>query len=214
MADFSPLHLVDDAFPAYWKTPLQGLRMDISVAGNDGITIRDLLFWLRDMPYARPKPANTVAACITQRRGTCSAKHLAAHELLTLLGLQPRLWMASYRLDFQRPYYSQSLKDDSDGIAVYDVHNYLTCDLGNGPLKIDITFPAYLAERGFPVTKDWNGHEDFVLCCTPEESVSLEVDSDPDGRKRDWLNTLNTRRAQALRERAIQEMMDVASWLS
>ena len=62
------------------------------------------------MPYERPEGDNSVRNCITQWRDTCSAKHLAAHELLTAMDLSPTFWMANYQLDFNLPFFSDTLR--------------------------------------------------------------------------------------------------------
>ncbi|MGB6006532.1 hypothetical protein [Castellaniella sp.] len=158
------------------------------------------------MPYARPHGGNTAEACVSEWTGTCSAKHLAAHEWLTLMGYSPRLWMAAYLMDFSQPYFSDAFRASAIGTRVYDVHNFLTCDLGHGDIIIDITFPLSWGRHGFPVTVDWDGKSDFTLCCAPQERIALSDLASADNRKRAWLQALNPNRALQLREAAIMDM--------
>src|SRR5690606_8701395 len=193
------------SLPAHWATRM---HKQWPTEKNTFIhcSIRDLLFWLRDMPYERPEGDNSVRNCITQWRGTCSAKHLAAHELLTAMDLSPTFWMANYQLDFSLPFFSDTLRALAMDQVVYDVHNFLTCDFGNGPITIDITFPQNLTALGLPVTATWNGTEHFKLCCTPEQSIEVNVEDQPNEQKNRWLNALNRPTARNVREKAILDI--------
>ncbi|MGB3290647.1 MAG: hypothetical protein WBA83_15350 [Burkholderiaceae bacterium] len=172
------------------------------------LTLRTLLFALRDMPYERPEGgSNDARACVSQWRGTCSAKHLAAYELLEALGLSPRLWLASYRIDFAKPYYSDQLRSKAQGLVVHDIHNYITCAINGRSTIVDITFPAALGGQGFPVTTSWSEGQDFVLCCTPEEVREIRNIDESDHTKRQWLQTLNPGATAMVREAAIRELI-------
>lgn len=208
-----PLRLLahsSDELPCYWRSRLEQLSLECEKEGTE-LTLKRLLFALRDMPYDRPAGrTNDARECITQWRGTCSAKHLAAYELLHSLALRPQLWLASYQLDFSSPYYSDVIRKLAAGHKVYDVHNYVTCNLNYRPTVIDITFPVSLGAYGLPVTETWTGNEDFVLCCTPKEVRKVQQINDAETMKRGWLKSLNTSKALALRELAIHELMEVA----
>ncbi|WP_298014535.1 hypothetical protein [uncultured Castellaniella sp.] len=192
--------------PDYWRDHFREMEKLTKKGADEHLALRHVLLSLRDMPYARPVQGNTVRGCITEWTGTCSAKHMAAHEWLTLLGYHPIFWMACYAIDFKQPYFSDQLRAVAKGIEVYDVHNFLTCDLGHGEIIIDITFPAYLGRYGFPVTIDWNGTDDFTLCCNPQNRIALDSIDTADQRKRCWLRSLNTDETYQIREAAIQEM--------
>ncbi|HEY9281065.1 MAG TPA: hypothetical protein VIP51_13405 [Eoetvoesiella sp.] len=198
------------SLPSYWKPSLAQLSSKCEKEGRT-LSLRALLFAMRDMPYGRPVgDINGARECITQWRGTCSAKHFAAYELLDTLGLSPKLWLACYQLDLTKTYYSDEIRARAESRQIYDVHNYLTCEL-NGSIKIiDITFPSSLGIYGLPVTESWTGKEDFVLCCDPEERRHVGRIKDADRVKRDWLRSLNSREALGLREQAIHELMHVA----
>ncbi len=211
MTTVSHMQIDISVLPKYWRDRILGFSQSAQNADSNKISLKNILFMIRDMPYARPIHGNSAEACITEWKGTCSAKHLATYELLKLAGYSPRFWMASFRIDFDRAFFSKALKQSSRGVTVYDIHNYLTCSFGADELIIDITFPLSLEKFGFPVTRNWNGIEDFLLCCAPEERVELNVDKETDLRKRIWLNRLNSEMAMQLRERAIVEMMEVAS---
>ena len=196
--------------PSYWQPVLRRLKSDDTRNGSDW-TLAQLLFAIRDMPYERPVGQSVGAReCVTQWCGTCSAKHLAAYELLDTLGLSPTIWLACYRMDFDRPYYSGRLRQHVGALTIYDVHNFLTCELHGKRCVIDVTFPVRLGKLGFPVTHDWSEGQDFVLCCEPEERREMRVVADTDRLKREWLHTLNPGEASPLREQAIGELMFAA----
>lgn len=196
--------------PSYWQPVLNRLSLECRENGSF-LTLPKLLLTIRDMPYRRPMgKAPGAKECVTQWRGTCSTKHLAVYELLDTLSLDPRMWLACYRLDFMRPYYSEQLRGQAGETPVYDVHNYLTCALSGKSLIIDVTFPEVLGCYGLPVTHSWTGNDDFVLCCAPEAEREVNV-ADADRAKREWLATLNSDEALRLRELAIQELMKVAA---
>lgn len=197
--------------PDHWRDHFLPLIAGHDAGIHEQMSLRHVLLSLRDMPYARPRGGNTAKDCVSEWRGTCSSKHLAAHEWLTLTGYRPQLWMAAYLLDFQQPYFSDALRASAAGTQVYDVHNFLSCDLGQGDIIIDITFPARLGRHGFPVTADWDGKSDFTLCCTPQERMALNDLESADARKRAWLRSLNTDPALQIREAAIMEM---THWLA
>ena len=212
--DFDPdADLLDrlSALPSYWHTPVERLQAECLAEGSV-LSLKKLLFAVRDMPYERPgASADAAQACIAEWRGTCSAKHLAVYIALESLGLRPEMWLASYQIDFNQPYYSDVIRSRAAGLGVYDVHNYLTCQLSKRPVIIDITFPAALGEQGFPVTRSWTGNEDFVLCCVPEQIRQITAIENADYIKREWLQALNSdKKALALREQAIQELMKAA----
>ncbi|MFT0544904.1 hypothetical protein ACMHYO_00920 [Allopusillimonas ginsengisoli] len=200
-----------EKLPHHWQAHFLKTATENPKESEQRLSLPHVLLSLRDMPYARPSGKNTAEACISQWRGTCSAKHLAAHEWLCLMGYQPQLWMASYIIDFNQPYFSDDLRQKTAGFPVYDVHNFLTCDLGHGEIVIDITFPLRLRRHGFPVTEKWDGRSNFTLCCSPLERIALKADESADEHKRLWLNTLNSDETLLLREAAIQEMMQTAS---
>lgn len=166
-------------------------------------TLRAILLCLRDMPYRRPMRENSAAAALAEWRGTCSAKHLAVHDLLSRLGLAPRLWMARYLVRPAFPACDAALRRALAETAVHDIHNYITCDLGGGEVLIDVTFPLALERHGFAVTRDWNGKGDFTLACVPAERREIASPAAAEGEKRAWLASVNPGLAGELRERVI-----------
>ncbi len=199
------------SLPVYWRPFLKRLTAECKTDGT-ALSLRTLLFAMRDMPYGRPiDRGDKVRDCITQWRGTCSAKHFAAYELLEALGHSPKLWLACYQLDFSNPYYSDALRIQAKNQKVYDVHNFLTCQLNGTTRIIDITFPVSLGSIGLPVTEQWTGNENFVLCCDCEETRQIKRIEDADDKKQAWLRELNTHEALVLRETAIQELMQIAT---
>lgn len=153
-----------DRLPYVWKI-FFGNRIETLNAQRNA-TLKELLFAIRDLPYRRPIQDNTWMSCLNEGCGTCSSKHKSVYELLNILGYHPKFWQASYQVDFNKAYFSDSLKAMSKGMKVFDVHNYISCDLGNNrETIIDITFPVWMREYGFPVTCEWNDGKDFLWGC-------------------------------------------------
>ncbi|MDO5679727.1 MAG: hypothetical protein Q4G54_05320 [Pelistega sp.] len=192
--------------PDYWQKALFKAPLSQLIARDGTIPLKAILVAIRDMPYHRPQQGNNAQACLAEWCGTCSAKHLAVHDLLTHLGYQAELWMASYLMRFDKPYFSDALKGRAKKILVYDVHNYLKCTIANKEIIIDVTFPIALAKYGFPVTPSWDGHNNFVLCCQAIEAIKLNADLTANDKKRQWLQELNSAEAIEIRESAIIEM--------
>lgn len=187
--------------------PWRQVATDIAEAGaalGIAVTLRAILSCLRDMPYRRPAGENSVAASLEQWRGTCSAKHLAVDDLLRRLGFAPKLWMARYVIRPDFPGLSAALRQALRETVVHDLHNYITCDLGEGPILIDVTFPRTLESFGFIVTREWTGHGNFRLACAPPVEVrDVAAPATLVRAKREWLATVNTGRAAELREQVI-----------
>lgn len=139
--------------PDYWRDHFLDIASRPCKDSSESLSLRNVLLSLRDMPYARPSGGNTVRDCITEWTGTCSAKHMAVHEWLTLMGYAPQFWMACYIMDFSRPYFSDQLRAAASGCPVHDVHNFVTCDLGQGEITIDITFPEHLSHHASRLPK-------------------------------------------------------------
>ncbi len=177
---------------------------DACLACGVRFDLRVILSCLRDMAYLRPSGGQTVAAALEEWRGTCSTKHLALHDLLTRLGYAPTLKMACFRVGPDFPGQDAQLRSELGALAVYDVHNFLTCDLGNGEIILDVTFPRALKRHGFIVTEDWDGSSSFALACTPDRVEDISVETALE-RKSVWLRELNIGPAMQLRERVILE---------
>lgn len=191
-----------NVLPTYWQNTLIK-----HLQNSSQYTLKEILFTLRDMPYQRPLGGNTVNNCLIEWCGTCSGKHKVAYELLKILGYEVNFWMASYQLDFHKKIFSNKLRSLAKDSIVYDIHNFLTCNLSHHPIIIDITFPERLSIFGFPVTKEWNGINNFQLCCVPEKKVIINNLENADLEKKIWLRNLNTEYGLYIREAAIKEMM-------
>lgn len=193
-------------FPDYWCKAFSK-RLPNDLQPTHGFTLRQILFALRDMPYKRPSKENTVENCLDEWQGTCSGKHKVAYELLNVLGYEAKLWMAAYKVDFNKNYFSEKLKSLAKNTAVYDIHNFLTCNLTGKDIIIDITFPRKFKSLGFPVTDEWDGEENFILCCIPEHTILIENVDKADADKKRWLEELNSKDGLKIREMFIREMM-------
>jgi hypothetical protein len=112
--------------------------------------------------------------------------------------------MACFRIDPGFPVQDAQLRSELGALAVYDVHNYLTCDLGSGEIILDVTFPRALKCHGFIVTEDWDGTSSFTLACTPDRVEDISVETAME-HKSAWLRELNIGPAMQLRERVILE---------
>jgi hypothetical protein len=138
---------------------------------------------VRALRYGRPSEPTT-RAMLGESRGTCSLKHLYLAEKLAERHpeLRPRLVHRVYRLT---PAEAEKAFGPAAAAAVpkvglYDVHRYLTIELGGRRVTIDATF------AGPP----WDGRSSMPLACGPGEDEMCE--GDPDERKhaleRQYLN--------------------------
>lgn len=185
---------------ADWAALAQALAESCEQAGQV-LSLRALLFALREIPFARPNGDNTPEAVLAQWRGTCSGKHLLAYRALDRLALKPRLWMAQYRLSPEIPWLPATLRAQLPALGVWDVHNFLTAELCGRTCRVDLTWPTTLATYGFPVTRHWTAPRDFCIPVVSAVAVPVPV-ADMKRRKNAWLAELNGVETD-LRERAI-----------
>ncbi len=171
--------------------------------------VGELLLSLRDMPYARPSSVSDPEIILSEWRGTCSSKHVLLMRLLDLLGIEATLYMGAYHC---RPV-TCGLPPELIGRLrrpeepFWDVHNYVRADL-NGPLLIDLTWPAELSRYPFfRVTRVWDGQSDFRLAAEVGEERVITPDAGGIEAKKAWLEELNpTASARAAREDFIIEL--------
>jgi hypothetical protein len=130
---------------------------------------------VRALPYGRPSE-RTTRAMLAESRGTCSLKHLYLAETLAERHpeLRPRLVHRVYRL---MPAEAEETFGPTAAAAVpeeglYDVHRYMTIELGGRHVPIDATFPG----------PPWDGRSSMPLACGAGEDEVCE--GDPDERKR------------------------------
>jgi hypothetical protein len=130
---------------------------------------------VRALPYGRPSE-RTTRAMLAESRGTCSLKHLYLAEWLAERHpeLRPELVHRVYRLT---PAEAEETFGPAAAAAVpehglYDVHRYMTIELGGHRVTIDATFPG----------PPWDGRSSMPLACGPGEDEPCE--GDPDERKR------------------------------
>lgn len=167
--------------------------------------LRAVLLCVRDMAYARPERGQTADAALREWCGTCSTKHLAVHQLLHQLGLDPRLKMARFVVDKSIPLQDSKLRGVVEMTLVHDVHNFIECDISGHKTLIDVTFPSSLAPYGFTVTKDWSIGQNFQLACVPSEVREVSAETAV-AEKQAWLNELNQDTARILREQVILDL--------
>ena len=144
--------------------------------GSSGASLRDLVEWVRALPYGRPA-RRTVEAMLEERRGTCSTKHLYLAEQLALRFplTKPQIIHRVYRLtsqDAQRAF-GADVAAHVPPEGVVDVHRYLTAQIDGRQVVIDATFPS--DER-------WDGRSSMPLACGP--GIVYPAGSDPDADKR------------------------------
>lgn len=157
-----------------WRTPLQHIH-DIAYENLRDIDLRTVLLSLRDMRYGPPVAGNTTFDCLNEWRATAVAKHFAIHNLLSLIGLSPALWMANYHVTDNLPLGCDILTRAASKFNVQDVHVYLTCDFGEGERIVDFTYPQHMACQSFTVNQDWNTYEDCTLPFALQESRPIEA---------------------------------------
>lgn len=188
---------------AHWGALMEALVASCSQAGQ-ALSLRALLFALREIPYARPQGDNAPEAVLAQWRGTCSGKHLLAYRALDRLALKPRLWMAQYRLSPEIPWLPAALRMHMPSQGVWDVHNFLTAELCGRTCRIDLTWPTTLAPHGFPVTRHWTPPRDFCVAVVSAVAVPVPV-AEMRRRKNAWLAELNGEEI-GVREQAISAL--------
>ena len=131
---------------------------------------------VRALPYGRPSD-RTVAGMVSERRGTCSTKHLFLAQALSerFPETQPRIVHRVYRLDRASALELFGARVAAlvpeDGLI--DVHRYLTVSLDGRRVALDATFPG---ER-------WDGRSPLPLACGTGEDH--EAGTDPEADKRE-----------------------------
>ena len=125
----------------------------------------DILNCIRDMPYCRPNHRLDAYSCLREWSGTCSDKHQLIHRLLSELGFHPNYWMATTKVDSLIPWLSEQMQKELGAEYFYDVHNYISCDLGDGEITIDLTFPSYMEPFGFYVCPTLSTGVQGKVCC-------------------------------------------------
>lgn len=172
-----------------------------------------LLFCLRDMPYQRPSSSSDVNAIITEWRGTCSGKHIAVHALLHEIGLKPTLMMRAYRVD-EADTLPRALLDKFSGKGIWDVHNFVLCNLNGRQTAIDITWPLSLREAGFTTTAHWNGTQDFLIAAPAGKDQEISPTELGLTQKKELLSAVNNPDSMAIREAFIEALADYADKLA
>jgi hypothetical protein len=143
---------------------------------SEDASVRDLVEWVRALPYGRPS-RRTVEAMLEERRGTCSTKHLYLAEQLALRCplIEPQIIHRVYRLtrqDAQRAFGADvAAHVPTEGVV--DVHRYLTARIEGRQVVIDATFPS---------DQRWDGRSSMPLACGP--GIDYPAGSDPDADKR------------------------------
>ena len=168
------LRLMDIREP--WRTPVHWIH-DIAYENLRDIDLRTVLFCIRDMRYRPPKGGDTTFDSLFEWSATAVAKHFAIHNLLSLIGLQPKLWMASYRMVDNLPITCAMLNAAADRYDVWDVHVYVTCDFGHGERIVDFTYPMHMASQEFTVTTEWSIYEDCILPFALNDSRLINPDA-------------------------------------
>lgn len=139
-------------------------------------TLAELVTWVRQLPYGRPR-VRTVAGMLWDGRGTCSTKHgfLAAELARRFPETRPTVNHRVYRLtrvDAERRYGSDVAEQiPADGLI--DVHRYLTAVVEGRRITIDATFPAPDA---------WDGRTSMDIACG--EGTDIPAGDEPDEDKR------------------------------
>jgi len=159
-----------------WRTPLRFIH-DIAYENLRDIDLRTVLLCLRDMRYRPPTGGDTTFDSLNEWSATAVAKHLAMHNLLSLIGLKPTLWMANYTMADNLPISCPALTRAAVRYEVHDVHVYLTCDFGHGERIVDFTYPQYMARQEFTVTTHWSTHDDCVLPFALKESRAIDANA-------------------------------------
>jgi hypothetical protein len=130
---------------------------------------------VRAIPYGRPSD-RSVEGMLSERRGTCSTKHLFLARLLAERHptSEPQIVHRVYRLDRARAeqLFGSEVADTIPLAGLVDVHRYLRITVDGRRIAIDATFPG----------KPWDGRSSLALACSPGED--LPAGNRPDQEKR------------------------------
>jgi len=182
------LRLMDLLEP--WHTPMQCIH-DIAYENLRDIDLRTVLLCLRDMRYRPPRGGDTTFDSLNEWSATAVAKHFAIHNLLSLIGLKPRLWMARYSMAENLPISCSMLSKAASRFNVQDVHVYVSCDFGQGERVLDFTYPLHMASQEFPVITQWNMQEDCTLPFALRDSRLIDANAQGLIQTRIWRKQLN-----------------------
>ena len=198
------------ALPEPWYTPIHWLH-DIAYDHLSDIDLRVVMLAIRDMPYRKPMAGDSVFDCLNEWCGTCVSKHFAIYNLLRMLGLAPRLWMANYDMALCLPLHDDKLAQIAKRNKVQDVHVYVTCDFGQGDRVVDLTFPRRLDVKGFVVTQDWTLDSDCPMPYALGERRQLTPDAQGLARRRQWIQHLNPGMSSQYRRRLLNHVASIAA---
>jgi hypothetical protein len=134
-----------------------------------------LVEFTRALAYGRPS-RRTTACMISERRGTCSAKHRFLHDAIAahFPELEPRLVHRVYRAEREavRARFGERAARAVPEQGLVDVHRYLEIRLADSPVRVDATFP------GAP----WDGRTSMPLACGPGTDHPVTGDCDAEKR--------------------------------
>jgi hypothetical protein len=156
------------------RTPAQPRRRGLESLGLEGSLV-EIVEAVRAIPYGRPSD-RSVEGMLSERRGTCSTKHLFLARILAerFPTSEPRIVHRIYRLDRARAerLFGSEVAATVPPAGLVDVHRYLTIALDGRRITIDATFPG----------KPWDGRSSLALACGPGED--LPAGDRPDEEKR------------------------------
>ena len=138
--------------------------------------MREVVAAVQSIPYGRPAQRNAQGA-LTEWRGTCSTKHalLAAVLAERWPETAPQLVHRAYRCmpaDAARRFGPRAAAAVPPG-GLWDVHRFLTVQVGGERIVLDVTFPD-----GPP----WDGAGSMPVACGP--GIDRPAGTDPDADKR------------------------------
>lgn len=145
-----------------------------TLLGDDG-TLVELVEAVRALPYGRPSD-RTVESMLSERRGTCSTKHLFLARKLAerFPDTDPQIVHRVYTLDRREAIRlfgeTAAAVVPADGLT--DVHRYLTVRVAGRRITLDATFPG----------PRWDGRSSLPLACGA--GPDYPAGGDPDADKR------------------------------
>ena len=129
---------------------------------------------MRALDYGRPSD-RSVKGMPSERRGTCSIKHLFLAEVLEerFPESQPQIVHRISRLDRRRAgeLFGEQVAGAVPEEGLVDVHRYLTAVVNGERIVIDATFPG----------EPWDGRSSMPLACGPGRDYP--AGEDPDAEK-------------------------------
>lgn len=140
-----------------------------------GCTLVEVVEAVRALPYGRPSD-RSVEGMVSERRGTCSTKHLYLARVLAerFPATEPLIVHRVYTLDRDRAraLFGSTVAEAVPDAGLVDVHRYLSIRVEGRRVVVDGTFPG----------PRWDGRSSMPLACGDGRDYPASADPDADKR--------------------------------